>query len=360
MSNHNKDETISSTNASSPEKAKDIWDKLQTISSISGAIFVPIALLIGGYALDRSIKSQNDIMENKRISLQLTNAREKSDSDLKTSMFSKLLEKYESSDKQEDPKQKLFFLELLVYNFSETLTLTPIINDLLADFRKDPGSYIGLEDRLATALREAGARQIASLSITGAQSKFQLKKGGVKDLTLIYCKEDTSGSPSAIRFGIQVKLIELESDTSGVYQKHFQNGALVEVTTFMPDGTTGKKAATHRSFVIDQSDLPLIDNMPLSHGLRLAIMHDYRTETPTDSSSEEIPFLALGFSSQSTMMKDKPSDLDYVKYLNDSTSINPASKPVTNNAECNSLREGQSVGFVAPLPTDFEDIKINE
>lgn len=345
---------------SSPAKAKDIWDKLPVIASLSGVIIVPLTLWAAGGALDASIKRQNDILENKRISLQLTNAREKSDSDLKSSMFSKLLEKYESSANRGDPKQKLFFLELLVYNFSETLTLTPIINDLLVDFRQDPSRYKGLLDRLSIALREAAARQTASLLISGDQERFVLKKGKVKRLTLTYCKEDTSGSPSALRLPFQVKYIGIEPNKSSGNQNFLENGALVEVTAFRRDIATGKNSVIKRSFMIDESDLPLIDNMPLSDGMRVALMRDHEAESPSDNSSGQISLLALGFTNQGIIMKDKPSNLDYVKYLNDSRIINPASKRATNNNECNSLGPDQSVAFSAPMKYDFMDLPMSK
>jgi hypothetical protein len=344
---------LASTDSDQPNCTKDIWDKLPAITSLLGAVVIPVILLWGGQFLERSLKSQNEIIENKRIALQLTTAREQSDSDLKASMFTKLLEKYESSAQQEDPKQKLFFLELLVYNFSETLTLTPIINDLLTDFKKDPASYQGLAKRLTTALREAGARQIASLLVSGDQQRFSLRQGQVQRLVLIYCREDEK-LPIAERFPIEVKYIKSEPDSANGGESVLEQGALVEVTTWKRNVNTGKSSSVRRSFVIDQSDLPLIDNMPLSDGLRFALMLDHESDLPRDQAVSELSILALGFSSQSTMMKEKPSGMDYVKYLNNNTVINPNSKSPEKSTDCTALGPNRPLGFVAPLPTDFQ------
>jgi hypothetical protein len=345
---------LASSDSDQQKPTKDIWDKLPVVTSLLGAVVVPVMLLWGGQFLERSLKSQNEMLENKRIALQLTTAREQSDSDLKASMFTKLLEKYESSAQQEDPKQKLFFLELLVYNFGETLTLTPIINDLLTDFKKDPSSYQSLANRLSTALREAGSRQIASLMISGDQKRFTLQKGQVKRFVLIYCREDEK-LPIAERFPVEVKYIKSEPDHTNGGESILNHGALLEVTRWKRNVNTGKSTSVRRTFVLDQSDLPLIDNMPLSDGLRFALMIDHESDVPEDQSATMLPILALGFSSESTMMKEKPSGMDYVKYLNNNTVINPDSKQAKENTECTALGPNRSLGFVEPLPTDFQN-----
>jgi hypothetical protein len=341
----------------SPKKSeRDTWDKLEIVSEVASAIIIPLIIAGFGYAIDKRLKAESDTLENKRISLQPTNAREKSDSDLKSNMFSKLLEKNESSDKKQDPKQKLFFLELLVYNFSETLTLTPIINDLVADFKSDPEKYDGLSARLSTALREAGSRQLVALSNSGGLSRFQLSEGKVWRLTALHCKQSDNEDARAIRRNLEVKIVNIEPGDIGDSPDVLNYRALVTVTVFSRVGR--KVSRLPRSFIVDQSDLPLIDNIPLGDGLRFSLLLDQSKGGMPFNMTNRFPLAALIFTDQNTVTKDKPSELDYIKFLNDSKVFNPdVGKPIKNYV-CENLPEGRFTTFVQPSMVDYEEIKI--
>ena len=106
-------------------KAKDCWDKLDVLSKA----LIPIALLAGGYYLNNRLNIIAQRQSNIRTALELQNGRESAETDLRGSMFAKILERYSKSGGSENIGTQLLYLELLVSNFNQSLDLIPMLKE---------------------------------------------------------------------------------------------------------------------------------------------------------------------------------------------------------------------------------------
>ena len=73
-----------------PRKSRDWWERLELASKIIGGVSVPIV----GLALTYALQQQTQSSQQAQLYANITTGREKADSDVRSQMFSKLLERY--------------------------------------------------------------------------------------------------------------------------------------------------------------------------------------------------------------------------------------------------------------------------
>ena len=126
---------------------RDRWDKATIILQPLGGLLTAIAVAIFGFVTSnylRGRESREAVLRermqtsdtNARLYSELTSKREESDSALRKDMFTSII----NSFLREGPatlEQKMLNLELLVYNFHESLNLKPLF---LHIDREAPGS----------------------------------------------------------------------------------------------------------------------------------------------------------------------------------------------------------------------------
>jgi hypothetical protein len=288
-------------------------DKRETVKawtavvSALGTVGIPLVLLFA----NNQIQNRSDRRDIREVALQLQAARETSEAQMKANMFAKLLEKYESSSSAGDPRQKLFFLELLVYNFGDTLNLSPIINDLLAS-RTNSDLPLEVRQELTRSLQEASSRQIAMLS----NARF----GHVIDTTLEIGKEKTfeiknciEGSKHPIQHIVTLKLIGFKQ----------RNDALAAQVSLAYAGQKEGDPPQVQSFLVESIDLPLINNTPLRMGARIALVKKGITD------KDKATFSLIAFTQELAGTRDKPTAREYIEFLEKSY---PVDKSIFKNS----------------------------
>jgi hypothetical protein len=325
-------------------KAKDCWDKLDVIAKA----LIPIALLAGGYFLNSRLNIISQRQSNIRTALELQNGRESAETELRGSMFAKILERYSKSGGSENIGTQLLYLELLVSNFNQSLDLSPMLKEVKRNIDALPASRERekMLRRLAAVISEAQARQLTTIATDGAVQSITLDKDdhGSKNLVILSCEK---GVDMPRRIPIRITLVSNSDDST----------ALIQITQFIREGPKRLKAETTIS--VDENDLPLIDSMRIAPGLRMSVLMTGVGFDPTHSDAKNNPTMVsvLVFPDEVASLKDRPRITDYLESLNQDVQINPETKPSTDN-QCQTL--ARRVSFSVPTDYDYADIPISD
>lgn len=278
-----------------------------------GTIAIPLVLFQANWQLQERAKDR----DARQIALEMQNSREASEAQMKASMFAKLLEQYESRAIAVDPQQKLFILELLVYNFGDSLNLSPIINDVLIDAKAASQLSDDVVKRIAKALREAASKQVAMLrnAPNALVHDIELEINNTKSVEVLHC-EDGKTAPTQHR--IHITLDSLERD------EKIQDLQTANITLRYDDVTGASPYIQPIS--IDGTDLPLIDNTPLRSGYRLSIL----VAQIDDKNSKR--FKLVLFPQELSSIRERPNARDYLRFLD--YSVNPDESVVNKTVSC--------------------------
>jgi hypothetical protein len=261
-----------------PDPDKTRWDKaaiiLQPVGGLLTALAVALLGVLGSKSLDKS-QSQDAKL---RLYTELMSRREQSDTALREDMFKSIVGTFltPSTAKLE---QKVLSLELLAYNFHESLELAPLFKHVRreVDESKDP-QKADYQARLEKVAKEVAGKQIEILQESGTSLEgrvdfldLQAHPEGIKVLDKCFplhsedvAKEDirdqsaTLGKPDEKPRCVRATVMEKDPTTQGLSIR-------LESTT--PEGENADQL-----FWVDFYDLPMVDNTRLSHDQRFAVV----------------------------------------------------------------------------------------
>ncbi|MCZ6469685.1 MAG: hypothetical protein O6499_08540 [Candidatus Dadabacteria bacterium] len=104
------------------ENKKDTWDKIQVISS---AIVIPLTVAILAFFANNYLEKRQASEERIQLYSELMGKREASESALRKDMFSSIIDSF-VNDKNESLEEDTLNIELLAYNFHDSLNLKPL------------------------------------------------------------------------------------------------------------------------------------------------------------------------------------------------------------------------------------------
>src|SRR5262245_56237204 len=143
---------------------KDHWDKLGVFLHPLGGLFTALAVAIVGMKGSQVLDKRQSVDTNARLYSELMSRREEADSSLRKDMFVSIISQYlRPSDNDLDGK--VTNLELLAYNFHDSLDLRPLFFDLQRRINKlkDWHERRDLMDRVQTVAKEITAKQLFAL-----------------------------------------------------------------------------------------------------------------------------------------------------------------------------------------------------
>jgi hypothetical protein len=257
---------------------KDGWDKAQIILSPVGGLLTAVAVAMIGFQLnarqaeDTKAKFYADLMGK----------REEADTSLRKDMFNSAIKTFAEANPQTLDKEVLD-LELLAYNFHESIDLGPLFKDVYR--RVIEGDTSGqkrkkYEGRLEQLAKDVIARQLTSLEAEGkldADVYFENStpvtlEGEVKPDGLVVIdtslpkleqstKNDQESESIAPQRDFKLTVISVDS-----VRKELR--AQLEVRSPKQRDAT----AVDSVFTVGFCDLPMIDNIRLPDGYRCAIV----------------------------------------------------------------------------------------
>jgi hypothetical protein len=247
---------------------RDKWDKIQIIMQPLGGLFTGLAIAILGFKSSEYLNRRQAIETNTRLYSELMSKREESESALRKDMFQTIIGSFVNASGKGDLDSSVLNLELLAYNFHESLNLKPLFLDLKrrierqsahagsASLRADDAGYM---DRLEKVAREIGRKQVIVLEGVGKKV----------DRTVDLTSDPTGESLEPATMTLDSLQATIGIDILGVDKanKEIEVGLTVE----MPDPRLGRQTKS-ATFTVSYYDFPMIDNTRLTGGARCAIV----------------------------------------------------------------------------------------
>ncbi len=149
-------------------------DKVDVIHKIGGALLIPLALAIVGYFGNRYLQTRQELETRTRLYSELMSKREEAESALRKDMLRTIIDSFLQS-KTTSLEAKVLNLELLTFNFHESLYLAPLFYHLEREINSpdsvypDKGYGKEYKMRLKRVAREVIRKQMLILEGHGAK-----------------------------------------------------------------------------------------------------------------------------------------------------------------------------------------------
>ncbi len=248
---------------------RDFWDRLQIILQPVGGLFTAVAIALLGFKSSEYLERRQAADTNARLYSELMSRREESESALRKDMFQTIISSFvDPNARGSDLNSEVLNLELLAYNFHESLNLKPLFLDMRRRIMEGRAKattaapreeYDGYLDRLERVAREIARKQMIVLDGVGT----------TVDRTI-----DMTGDP--VGTTLEPALLTLESRRASfsidVLNVDRENREIfVGLSVESPDSTEGRQTKT-ATFTVSYFDFPMIDNTRLAGGDRCALV----------------------------------------------------------------------------------------
>src|SRR3989442_2489435 len=236
-----------------PDRPRDAWDKtaifLRPLGGAMTAVAVTIVGVMGSQVLDR----RQSLDTNARLYSELMSRREEAESNLRKDMCVSIIQNFLRPGSN-DLDSKVLNLELLAYNFHDSLNLKPLFMDmqmrLAASSDPNKKAYLARVNRVA---RDIAARQLFSLEGHGKSFRRtvdleELKAAGKAGLPL-----------EGEKIAIDGKACDVELRVLG--RDDVLQQLLMRLEVKAPEGSD--QPDTRVTFNVGFFDFPMIDNTRL-------------------------------------------------------------------------------------------------
>lgn len=290
------------------EKPKDAWDKANIILGPVATLMTAITIAMVSYIASDYLNRNQENEAKTRLYTELMSRREESESALRKDMFTSIINSILAGSSTMD--EKILQLELLAYNFHESLNLTPLFTYL--DRRnntetQDPRLRASFNERLYTMSREVTNKQIASLEGVSTTEKFN------------FCYDTVNCPGMSPTYSCIFNDIVKNGDFVDTIQ-HLVNLTILKMDTLrrslemrliictrLPDK---EDKCANPAFTIDFFEFPMIDNTRLINDKRCSVvMRDF------DTVNKFIEIDIIFFPGTHSSLKERPYYDDIVAKL---------------------------------------------
>lgn len=280
------------------ESERDFWDKLQIVLQPVGGLLTALAVALVGFFGSQMLERRQTAETNARLYSELTSRREEAESNLRKDMFVSVLQRFlEPNPGALDAR--VLNMELLAYNFHESLNLKPLFLQLARDLARTPdpprSDYL---NRLNAVAREITAKQLFALESHG------------KSFRRMVDFEQLAASPGGL--SLDPELLQIEGTTSQVgirvlsVDRHLRQIRIRLEVKAAADAPT--QADTRAEFEVGFFDFPMIDSTRLANGQRCAVCLTTFSDVTAD-------LAAICFPGAYASIKDRPYYDEVVRQL---------------------------------------------
>jgi hypothetical protein len=291
-----------------PNQEKDAWDKASIILSPLAGLLTAVTIAAVSYFASDYLNQNQENEAKTRLYTELMSRREESESALRKDMFTSIISSVFSGSNSID--EKILQLELLAYNFHESLNLTPLFTYL--DRRnhnetKDPVLRDAYKERLYVMSREVTTKQVASLEGVSSTEKFNYCydtincPGMSPNFSCMFIDSFRVGDHyDSIKHLVRLSILDMDTIRRSVEVR-------LNICTQIP-GKEDKCA--NPSFIIDYFEFPMIDNTRLINDKRCSVvMRDF------DPVNKFIEMDVIFFPGSHSSLKERPYYDDIVSKL---------------------------------------------
>jgi hypothetical protein len=251
--------------ADKDDKPKDFWDKAQIFFVPLNGLLTAVAVGLLGYFTSNTLRQRETRETNERVYTELMSGREQAESSLRKDMFLSIIQTFlqpeAASADSKAIEAKLLNLEMLAYNFHESLNLKPLFSHLDRQLMvsKDPAKKAYF-DRLHRVAGEIATRQSVLLEQVGQRFSRPI------DFDIF---RDTPGGLDLEPGKLTLEGIEREFMIAVTGVDTDRQELTVELRVRTPKESSEVRALT---FHVGYYDFPMIDNTRLSHDQRAAVV----------------------------------------------------------------------------------------
>jgi hypothetical protein len=252
------------------DNTKDFWDKVDIVLRPLNGLLTALAIALLGYYTSSILRSSESRETNERIYTELMSSREQAESGLRKDMFLSIIQTFLKPG-DVGLEDKMLNLEMLAYNFHESLNLKPLFAHMDRRIVATNGpEKAAFDARLSQVAREITNRQKLLLEQVGRKfsrtvdlDKFRASPGGLElePEKLLLDDKEREFMLSVLEFNPQRHELYLE----------------LGIRTPQESATVQR-----RSFHIGYYDFPMIDNTRLSGDQRAAVVLNEMSEGGAD------------------------------------------------------------------------------
>jgi hypothetical protein len=295
------------------DKPKDLWDKVLVVLHPLGGLLTAFAVAYVGMKGSQVLERRQSLDTNARLYSELMSRREEAESSLRKDMFVSIFSSF-LQPSQRDLDGKILNLELLAYNFHDSLNLKPLFLDIQRRLMKSKDAdRDDFRLRLNRVAREITAKQLFSLEGHGKSFRRSVD---FKELTAA----GRAGIPlepetvTVRKTACEVNLRALSFDSA---QQQLQ----VRLEVKSPEGQP-ELPDTRATFAVGYFDFPVIDNTRLANGVRCAV-------TLANLSPDAADLTTVCFPGEYASLKDRPYYDEVIQRLREAHEEGEAAEPTS-------------------------------
>lgn len=242
---------------------KDWWDKAAIILHPVGGLLAALAVAGLGFFGSQFLEKRQAEETRARFYSELISKREEADSALRKDMFMSIIQSFLRPEST-SIDDRILKLELLAYNFHESLNLKPLFTQLDTDISRSaaPGKGDQME-RLEKIAREVARKEMVVLEGVG------------KSFERTVDFEEVAKNPGGLALEpARLTLNGIEREFAPVVKKVDVNRKEMQIRLEVrtPRGTSGDYDTDEAEFWSGFFDFPMIDHTRLSHDQRCAVV----------------------------------------------------------------------------------------
>ena len=261
---------------------RDFWDKIQIVMQPIGGLITALTIALISYFGSGYLNNRQNNESKIRLYTELMSTREQSESALRKDMFNSILGTILKDSHSLD--ENILQLELLAYNFHESLNLMPLFLYMDRQIAKEKNIQFKADyrKRLYKMADDVISKQISSLEgaairetmfITFPVDSIGHKPGISQDMAMDW--EDTKVFYDTVRVGntnsVYKRVVFLKASGYNVDEKTVN--VRLDIETSVNDKFINMVT---QEFMIDYFQFPMIDNTRLSNDMRCAVvMRDF-------------------------------------------------------------------------------------
>jgi hypothetical protein len=294
---------------------RDLWDKIQIVMQPIGGLLTALTIALVSYFGSSYLNNKQNNEAKISLYTQLMSSREQSESALRKDMFNSILGTILKDSHSLD--ENILQLELLAYNFHESLNLMPLFVYMGRQIAMEKNIHLKQEyqKRLYKMAGDVISKQISSLEgaaasetmfITFPTDSINYKPGLSQDFAMDW--KDSKVFYDTVKVGdsnsVYKRVVFLKASGFNVDEKTVN--VRLDIETSVNDKFVNMVT---QDFTIDYFQFPMIDNTRLSNDMRCAVvMRDF--DFPNF-----IEVDILYFPGSHSSLKEKPYYDDVVKKL---------------------------------------------
>jgi hypothetical protein len=242
------------------------------VSGLLRDLATPLTVAIVGLLASVYVNNKQSVEANQRAFAELVSQRESADTNLRIEMFKTVLEGFLRQGPATGVSDQILKLEILAYNFNESLDLGPLFQDV---FRRVKGTSPDDPDRIRL-------RQVASDVVFKQMEALTFELGVSKDAPVIdfeALQANPSGIPGLIDQDLELRYRgdaalahPARRFTLSILGRDERQQELTVRLAVSPPGKPDAAPEVDVRFSVGYFDFPAINNTRLSNGERCAVV----------------------------------------------------------------------------------------